>query len=261
MCLLDNLARKLFTIHPVTGAATLVDVRSGNSAKAIWGRIGQFRAPDGQRPTRSSRRPGRPVAQLVVRVGGHGGRVELQRVLRAFLAADLDEDAAQPVRRRVAETEQVDIARRSVELIRPQQEEHGALERELARVRGAPKAIQQSLGAKAQQGELEVLAALAGPIEQQAVDRSCRTSRSASSAVSRSITRDKRKQSTTVQATLVPDPPACANPQRYVEPVSASTTNHQGPGPCPSCGTWRISLPIAYCLAEVLILLKLPRAQ
>jgi hypothetical protein len=89
--------------------------------------------------------------------------VEIQEVLDAAVAVA---EHHYRFERTVAEAQQIEVACRPIGLIRPQPQQHGALEREAVAAIGHAEAVQEALQAVARKQGLMVIAGLPCPVEQ-----------------------------------------------------------------------------------------------
>ena len=99
-----------------------------------------------------------PVFFLLTNTADSSGAGIEHDPIQPFLAQHFPEDVQNSVRRRIAVTQEIKIARPAQRFVEPRQQQHGALEYETIGVSGLRETIEQALDRIMCQDEVEILA-------------------------------------------------------------------------------------------------------
>jgi hypothetical protein len=129
--------------------------------------------PNASRRDASDHLDSHPAVFLILadRPDGQRAHVEHHAVLGDLERDHLGEDLADPVLARIANTEQVDVARGAMRMAGPQREQRRAFEDEAPLVSGLRQPVEQALVRIPGEQELEVVAMLAGEVKQPRTNR------------------------------------------------------------------------------------------
>jgi hypothetical protein len=129
--------------------------------------------PNASRRDASDHLDPHPAVFLILadRPDGEGARVEFHTVVGDLESDHFAEDVADPAFARIANAEQIDVARGAMRMAGPQREQRRAFEDEAALVSRLRQPVEQALVRIPGEQELEIVALLAGEVKQPSPNR------------------------------------------------------------------------------------------